>query len=100
MSDSKKDNIKPDHYKQTSLECYEAMILMYSPDMVIIWCEITAYKYCWRWQCKNGLEDLKKAKEYLDIIDKIKEDYDVDVIDGVQLDSMRKYIDMHLKKGD
>ena len=32
------------------------------------WCESNVIKYISRWQFKNGLEDLKKARHYLDIL--------------------------------
>ena len=62
----KKDNINPDHYKsETSLECIEAMEIIFGRDAVIDFCVCNAWKYIWRWKNKNGTEDLKKAKWYL-----------------------------------
>ena len=62
-----KDNINPDHYKnQTSLECIEAMEIVFGRDAVIDFCRCNAWKYIWRWKNKNGTEDLKKAKWYLE----------------------------------
>ena len=61
-----KDNINPDHYKkQTSLECIEAMELMFGRDAVIDFCVCNSYKYIWRWKNKNGQVDLGKADWYL-----------------------------------
>ena len=63
----KKDNINPDHYKnQTSLECIEAMEIIFGRDAVIDFCRCNAWKYIWRWKHKNGTEDLDKAKWYLE----------------------------------
>ena len=62
----KKDNINPDHYKnQTSLECIEAMEIIFGRDAVIDFCRCNAWKYIWRWKNKNGEEDLEKAQWYL-----------------------------------
>lgn len=62
----KKDNINPDHYKnQTSLECIEAMEIIFGKDAVIDFCRCNAWKYIWRWKNKNGKEDLRKADWYL-----------------------------------
>ena len=62
-----KDNINPDHYKnQTSLECIEAMEIVFGRDAVIDFCRCNAWKYIWRWKNKNGKEDLTKAKWYLE----------------------------------
>ncbi len=40
----------------------------------IPWCEAAAIKYLVRWRKKNGLEDLKKARHYVELL--IHEDYD------------------------
>ncbi len=60
------DNINPDHYKsETSLECIEAMQIIFGTDAVIYFCLCNAWKYIWRWKNKNGTEDLKKAEWYI-----------------------------------
>ena len=62
----KNDKINPDHYKsQTSLECIEAMEIIFGRDAVIDFCRCNAWKYIWRWKNKNGQEDLNKARWYL-----------------------------------
>ena len=64
--EEQKDNINPDHYKnQTSLECIEAMEIVFGSDAVIDFCRCNAWKYIWRWKNKNGQEDLRKADWYL-----------------------------------
>ena len=61
-----KDNINPDHYKsETSLECIEAMELLFGFEAVLNFCICNAWKYIWRWKNKNGVEDLEKAKWYI-----------------------------------
>ena len=63
---SEKDAINPDHYKsETSLECIEAMEIMFGKEAVINFCLCNAFKYIWRWKNKNGEEDLDKADWYL-----------------------------------
>lgn len=32
------------------------------------WCEANAVKYLTRWKNKNGLEDLRKAKHYIELL--------------------------------
>ena len=60
------DNINPDHYKNsTSLECIEAMEIIFGGDAVMNFCICNAWKYIWRWKHKNGQEDLRKAEWYL-----------------------------------
>lgn len=62
-----KDNINPNHYKsQCSLECIDTMRVAFGDRYVFIFCCMNAYKYMWRYENKNGEEDLKKADWYLD----------------------------------
>lgn len=63
----KVDPINPNHYKNsTSLECIEAMEIIFGAKAVIDFCICNAWKYIWRWKNKNGFEDLDKAKWYID----------------------------------
>ena len=63
----KADPTNPDHYKNsTSLECIEAMEIIFGINAVIDFCVCNAWKYIWRWKNKNGVEDLKKAKWYIE----------------------------------
>ena len=60
------DSINPDHYKsETSLECIEAMELVFGQKAVFDFCICNAWKYIWRWKNKNGIEDLDKANWYV-----------------------------------
>lgn len=60
------DNINPNHYKnECSLECIEAMELIFGETAVLNFCVCNAWKYIWRYENKNGEEDLKKANWYL-----------------------------------
>lgn len=63
----KADPVNPNHYKSsTSLECIEAMEIIFGINAVIDFCVCNAWKYIWRWKNKNGAEDLDKAKWYID----------------------------------
>ena len=69
------DNINPSHYKsQCSLECIEAMQMAFGSDVVYYFCICNAWKYMWRYQNKNGLEDLNKADWYLNMAEKVDSD--------------------------
>ena len=63
-----KDPTNPSYYKDglTSIECIEAMELMFDRYDIQAFCVCNAYKYIWRHKNKNGLEDLNKAQWYLD----------------------------------
>ena len=71
-----KDNVNhPNHYTQGSVECIEALKAATSNLKGIeAICTANAIKYLWRWKDKNGVEDLNKAKWYIDrLIGEIKE---------------------------
>lgn len=68
------DNINPDHYKkETSLECIEAMTIIFGEQAVFNFCLCNAFKYIWRWKHKNGTEDLEKAMWYVDYAEGLDE---------------------------
>lgn len=63
-----KDNINPNYYKE-GIQVTD-FILSYNME----WCEGNIIKYVTRYKAKNGLEDLKKAKWYLEkLIEKLEE---------------------------
>lgn len=60
---------KPPHYNTAGIECIVAMEAMTQKATVaphVAYCWQNSFKYLWRWPYKNGLEDLKKARWYLD----------------------------------
>lgn len=61
------DNVNhPSHYEaSTSIECIEAMELMFDFYDVQQFCLCKAFEYIWRHKHKNGLEDLDKAQWYI-----------------------------------
>lgn len=61
-----KDNINPDHYKQAGIECLDAMAAAVSGKSGIeAICVSNVIKYLWRYEMKNGLEDVRKAQWYI-----------------------------------
>lgn len=68
--------VSPSHYKQGNIECIEAIdaACVYLSNSEAFYVG-NVIKYMWRWKIKNGLEDLYKAREYLDkLISKIERD--------------------------
>jgi len=55
----------PAHYNQGEIECIDAMLSAYGQEAVETYCIVNAFKYVWRFNRKNGDEDLKKAIWYL-----------------------------------
>lgn len=57
---------RPAHYNQGAVECIDAMVAAFGPDAVSVYCRIAAFKYLWRADLKDTLEqDTRKAIWYL-----------------------------------
>ena len=63
-----KDNVNhPSHYTQGAIECIDAIKEATKGLLGIeAVCTANIIKYVWRWKFKNGVEDLHKARWYLD----------------------------------
>ena len=55
----------PDRYASGKFECIDVMIDVFGTDAVKHFCILNAFKYIWRAEKKNGVEDIKKAVWYL-----------------------------------
>lgn len=64
----------PVHYTAGEVECIQALaaatINLKGIEAV---CTANVIKYLWRWKQKNGAEDLKKARWYIDYLLSIQE---------------------------
>jgi len=56
-------SIKPNHYNEYKIKPIDFILKNEIP-----FCEANVIKYICRWKKKNGIEDLQKAKEYIDIL--------------------------------
>lgn len=68
LEDIEMDNVnKPEHYTYGKYECID-VIKEITKDLTgeEAFCIGNAIKYLWRWKHKNGIEDVKKARWYLD----------------------------------
>ena len=63
-----KDNVNPSHYKQGNIEVIDFIL-----DQKFSYMEGNVVKYLSRYKFKNGLEDLKKARWYINKIIEEKE---------------------------
>jgi len=63
----------PPHYTQGSIECIDVI-----EDWGLGFHEGNALKYLCRWKHKNGVEDLKKAKWYIERLISSNEQNEVD----------------------
>ena len=57
---------KPSHYTSGNIECINAIQAALTPEEFKGFCKGNVLKYNWRCNHKNGLEDLKKSRWYLD----------------------------------
>tara|TARA_R100000426_G_scaffold24545_1_gene21007 strand:- start:6119 stop:6349 length:231 start_codon:yes stop_codon:yes gene_type:complete len=55
----------PPHYNKSGIECIDA-IKASNEDGFEYYLQGNIIKYIWRYRYKNGIEDLKKARWYLD----------------------------------
>lgn len=61
-----KDTINPDHYKVGGIETFDYIKAKMSRSQLMGFCKGNIIKYVSRSDHKNKVEDLKKAKWYLD----------------------------------
>lgn len=63
----------PDHYQAGGFECIDVMLAVFGVNAVKSFCLLNAFKYLYRSEKKNGVEDLKKASWYLNKIFELEE---------------------------
>lgn len=64
----------PSHYCTGGIECIDVIkATSQGMDGIEAFCHGNTMKYLFRWKQKNGLEDLKKARWYIDRLIKMKE---------------------------
>ena len=61
-----KDQINPDHYKVGGIETWDYLKVKLTPTELAGFCKANVLKYVSRASHKGKIEDLKKAKWYLD----------------------------------
>jgi len=55
----------PNHYADSEIECIDAMRAMMTHEQFTGYLRGNVFKYLWRYQKKNGAEDLKKSNWHL-----------------------------------
>lgn len=61
--DSRKRQVGGKHYARYNIQPIDFII-----DNNLDWCEANVVKYITRWRDKNGLEDLRKAMHYIQLL--------------------------------
>ena len=74
--DIEHDNVRmPKHYVlNNGMQSVEVLKAAMTKEAFEGWCEGNVLKYVLRWRKKNGVEDLKKAKVYLEWLIEGKEE--------------------------
>lgn len=67
----------PSHYETGKFECIDVMIETQGEEAVKNFCLCNAFKYLYRHNRKNGIEDVKKAKWYIEKYVELEEKVDV-----------------------
>lgn len=78
------DAINPSHYKQGKVECIDALesATVHKAGLEAI-CTANVIKYLWRYEAKNGLEDVRKAQWYINkLIDYLEHKEEIDKMIG------------------
>lgn len=70
----------PKHYTNGDMECIEAIRGMLGHEGYQAYLRGNILKYLWRYQFKNGMEDLQKAREYLGFLIKEVESNEAPVV--------------------
>lgn len=68
----------PSHYETGKFECIDVMVETQGVEATINFCVCNALKYIYRHKRKNGLEDIKKARWYLDKAVELEETKDAE----------------------
>lgn len=69
------DNTNPEYYKSGKIECIDAIeVAIQDLQGASALCVGNVIKYVWRYKNKNGVEDLKKARWYIDRLIQLEEE--------------------------
>ena len=73
----------PAHYCTGKYECIEVMTEVFGVEAVQAFCRLNAFKYLFRSERKNGVEDIKKANWYLTrflMLEELKNEKNTDTV--------------------
>ena len=68
------DSINPEHYKDSEIECIDAIESSMSQEAFKGYLKGSIIKYIWRYEKKNGVEDLWKAQWFLTNLIRLNEE--------------------------
>ena len=67
-ADNENDPVNsPEHYQgEDGIECIDAIRAALTPEEFRGYCKGNIFKYLWRYERKNGVEDVRKSRWYLE----------------------------------
>lgn len=69
----------PKHYTSGNIECIDAMISAFGVEAVKHFCKCNSFKYLWREENKNGIEDIEKAQWYMNKYEELSKETDTNL---------------------
>lgn len=98
------DNVNhPSHYETGKFECIDVMLETQGAEATKNFCLCNVFKYIYRHEGKNGIEDIRKAKWYLDKYLWIVDEYEKTTqnaielfADGVKVDTIAESFDKYM----
>lgn len=66
----------PNHYETGKMECFDVILESQGLVAAMDFCAANALKYIYRHRRKKGVEDMRKAKWYIDKWIELAEEYD------------------------
>lgn len=92
----KGDNVNhPTHYETGKFECIDVMLETQGKQAVQDFCICNAFKYLYRHKNKNGVEDIRKAKWYIDKYIELENTEDTDEF-RIEAEVLKDYHDKFL----
>lgn len=76
MRNKQKDPVNPSHYTQGKIECIDAIEAALTAEEFRGFLKGNVFKYMWRHENKNGLQDVKKGEWYYQRLLKVLENKD------------------------
>lgn len=84
---------QPQHYCQGGIECIDAIESSMSQEAFRGFLKANCIKYLWRYEHKNGCEDLRKAQWYLSrLIEDLETEEGMECLSAITEDACKKTI--------
>lgn len=88
----------PDHYNTDSYECIDVMEEVFGTEAVKNFCKLNAFKYLWRADKKDEMDDIRKAQWYLEHMRSLdtEEESDEDEQESDEWEDVSEHLSEHV----